>query len=54
MTAFEAFVAERVIEGASIIGLYPCTIDENRADYEAWLAAKDASYFYHRIKQSAG
>jgi len=51
MTAFEAFVAERVGQGATIIGLYPCTRDENREAYEAWLAAKDSSYFYHRIRQ---
>lgn len=51
MTAFEEFVAERVAEGATIIGLYPCTKEDNRAAYEAWLNAKDSSYFYHRIRQ---
>ena len=53
MTAFEAFVAERVAEGDTIIGLYPCTKDENRTAYEAWLSAKDPAYFYHRFKQNA-
>ena len=52
MTAYEDFVLERVRQDATIIGLYPCTKDENRAAYEAWLAAKDRSFFYHRLAQS--
>ncbi|SDE49638.1 Regulator of RNase E activity RraA [Paracoccus isoporae] len=36
MTAYEDFVVERVKEGAAIIGLYPCTQDENRQAFEAW------------------
>ena len=36
MTAYEDFVAERVREGASIIGLYPCTRDEHRLAFEDW------------------
>jgi regulator of RNase E activity RraA len=36
MTAFEDFVIERVRDGASIIGLYPCTKDENAADFATW------------------
>jgi len=52
MTAYEDFVLERVRQDATIIGLYPCTKDENRAEYEAWLAAKDRSFFYHRLAQS--
>ena len=51
MTAFEDFVAERVAAGDTIIGLYPCTKEENRAAYETWLASRDRTYFYHRIKQ---
>ncbi|MEQ5778504.1 ribonuclease activity regulator RraA [Thalassospira sp. NFXS8] len=53
MTAYEEFVAEQVAEGETIIGLYPCTKDENRSSYEAWLSTKGADYFYHRIKQNA-
>lgn len=53
MTAFEDFVAERVGEGDTIIGLYPCTREENRTAFEAWLAAKGSAYFYHRIKKDA-
>jgi regulator of RNase E activity RraA len=36
MTAFEDFVTERVKEGASIVGLYPPTKDENKQAFEAW------------------
>lgn len=36
MEAFEAFVLEEVQAGAQIIGLYPCTKDENQRKYEAW------------------
>ncbi|MGR3632021.1 MAG: ribonuclease activity regulator RraA [Limimaricola soesokkakensis] len=36
MTAYEDFVVERVKDGESIIGLYPCTKDEHRAAFEAW------------------
>ncbi len=42
MESFEAFVLEEVENGAEIIGLYPCTKDENTKKYEAWLAAKNA------------
>jgi len=52
MTAFEEFVAERVAKGDTIIGLYPCTKEENRTAYEAWLSSKAPSYFYHRVKQN--
>jgi regulator of RNase E activity RraA len=38
MTAYEDFVAERVRDGESIIGLYPCTRDEHREAFEAWRA----------------
>ncbi|QFU08168.1 4-hydroxy-4-methyl-2-oxoglutarate aldolase [Rhodobacteraceae bacterium THAF1] len=36
MTAYEDFVVERVKDGESIIGLYPCTKDEHRAAFEDW------------------
>ena len=36
MTAFEDFVTERVQTGSAIIGLYPATTDEAKADYAAW------------------
>ena len=35
MTAFEDFVQERVMEGRSILGLYPPD-DASRADFAAW------------------
>ncbi|MCF8483528.1 MAG: ribonuclease activity regulator RraA [Rhodospirillum sp.] len=38
MESFEDFVLEEVESGAPIIGLYPCTKDENQAKYEAWRA----------------
>jgi len=36
MTAFEDFVTEQVRGGASIIGLYPPTDEENLAVFKAW------------------
>ena len=36
MTVFEDFVLERVVQGASIIGLYPATREENREAFIAW------------------
>jgi regulator of RNase E activity RraA len=36
MTAFEDFVVERVREGASIIGLYPATKEENQEAFAQW------------------
>lgn len=36
MEIFEDFVLEEVQAGASIIGLYPCTKDENQNKFEAW------------------
>lgn len=41
MTAYEDFVLERVKEGASIIGLYPCTKDEHREAFEQWRKANN-------------
>jgi regulator of RNase E activity RraA len=39
MTAFEDFVAEQVLEGRSIIGLYPATHEQTHADFAAWRSA---------------
>ena len=36
MTAFEAFVTEKVHEGRSILGLYPPTDEANRVEFAAW------------------
>ena len=36
MESFEDFVLEEVLAGAPIIGLYPCTKDENQKKYEEW------------------
>ncbi|GLT11399.1 ribonuclease activity regulator RraA [Sulfitobacter porphyrae] len=38
MESFEDFVLEEVQAGTSIIGLYPCTKDENQRKYDAWRA----------------
>jgi regulator of RNase E activity RraA len=40
MTAFEDFVTERVLEGQSILGLYPPTDERNRDAFAAWRKAK--------------
>ncbi len=39
MTAFEDFVCEKVMEGRSILGLYPPTDEQSRSEYAAWRAA---------------
>ena len=36
MTAFEDFVSEEVLNGRSIIGLYPATRDETLVDFARW------------------
>lgn len=36
MEAFEDFVLEEVLTGTPIIGLYPCTKEENQKKFEAW------------------
>lgn len=41
MESFEDFVLEEVLGGAPIIGLYPCTKDENMQKYEAWRQMND-------------
>jgi regulator of RNase E activity RraA len=40
MTAFEDFVQEKVLEGRSLLGLYPPTDERSRVDFAAWRAAK--------------
>jgi regulator of RNase E activity RraA len=40
MTAFEDFVQEKVLEGRSILGLYPPTEEQSRQDFAAWRKAK--------------
>jgi len=39
MTAFEDFVAEEVMKGRSILGLYPATDEQTIRDFTAWRAA---------------
>ena len=39
MTAFEDFVAEEVLKGRSILGLYPATEEQTLADFAAWRKA---------------
>ena len=40
MTAFEDFVTEEVLNGRSIIGLYPATREETKEDFLRWRQAK--------------
>jgi regulator of RNase E activity RraA len=39
MTAFEDFVTAQVLQGRSILGLYPPTDERSRTDFAAWRAA---------------
>jgi regulator of RNase E activity RraA len=39
MTAFEDFVAEEVMKGRSILGLYPATDPQTQVDFAAWRKA---------------
>ncbi len=39
MTAFEDFVAEEVLKGRSILGLYPATEEQTLTDFAAWRKA---------------
>jgi len=41
MTAFEDFVTEQVMEGRSILGLYPATEERTRDDFTAWRKANN-------------
>lgn len=36
MTVFEDFVTEKVLEGCSILGLYPPTDEQTKVDFAAW------------------
>ena len=36
MELYEAYVEEKILEGRSIIGLYPLTKEENKLDFENW------------------
>lgn len=40
MTAFEDFATEQVLQGRSIIGLYPATQEQTHTDFAAWRKAK--------------
>ncbi|PYE87018.1 ribonuclease activity regulator RraA [Phyllobacterium leguminum] len=40
MTAYEDFVTEKVLAGATIIGLYPATSDAPRQEFAEWRKAK--------------
>jgi len=39
MTVFEDFVQEMVMQGRSILGLYPATEEQSRLDFSAWRQA---------------
>ncbi len=41
MTVFEDCVQDKVLEGRSILGLYPPTDEQSRSDFAAWRQAKD-------------
>ena len=41
MTAFEDFVAEEVMKGRSILGLYPATEEQTKIDFAAWRKARN-------------
>ena len=40
ITVFEDFVIEQVLQGRSILGLYPATEEQTRADFAAWRKVK--------------
>ncbi len=40
MTAFEDFVQEKVLEGRTILGLYPATDPQTKVDFAAWRKEK--------------
>jgi regulator of RNase E activity RraA len=40
MTVFEDFVQEKVLEGRSILGLYPPTEEQSRTEFAAWRRAR--------------
>ena len=47
MTAFEDFVTEKVMEGRSILGLYPPTDPQSRVEFEAWRANRQINSDQH-------
>ena len=46
MELYEAYVAEKISEGRSIIGLYPLTTEENKLDFENWKKKKVSNWRY--------
>lgn len=44
MELFEAYVAEKITEGRSIIGLYPLTAEENKVDFEKWKREREGGF----------
>src|SRR4249919_3867754 len=40
MTAYDDFATEKVLEGRSILGLYPPTDEQSRTDFAAWRKSK--------------
>ncbi|MFG1383877.1 ribonuclease activity regulator RraA [Xanthobacter versatilis] len=40
MTVFEDFVTEKVLEGRTILGLYPATEEQTKVDFAAWRQEK--------------
>jgi regulator of RNase E activity RraA len=40
MTAFEDFVTEEVLNGRSIVGLYPATDPQTEREFAAWRKAR--------------
>ncbi|WP_339923696.1 ribonuclease activity regulator RraA [uncultured Cyclobacterium sp.] len=43
MTLYEDFVTERVLEGHSIVGLYPLTLEANKKEFELWKQKMEAT-----------
>jgi regulator of RNase E activity RraA len=41
MTAFEDFVTAKVLEGRSILGLYPPTDPQSKTDFDVWRKANN-------------
>lgn len=43
MTRYEDFAFQRVLDGQSILGLYPATDPQSLEDYRAWIASRDGA-----------
>ncbi len=41
--SYENFIVEEIQKGRSIIGLYPCTSDQVKSDYETWQKTEDST-----------